>query len=153
MRREAANAQIVQQLPHLLSLTLSPFEIGRIELDASIAHLSDGSNGGFRVLFQPVSNGIKLEPDWDGFGISGRKSPRQHRRKGKKGTAGQGWRWHCRMLLENWYFSTAFCESLLALMTSQSERTRSSPAVTPSAQQTSNCGLERSPSRSHTVRG
>src|SRR6266850_347118 len=113
--RETTDAQVLQKLSRLLGLTLGPFEIRRIKLDALIAHLSDGSNGGLRVLFQLVSNGIKFEPDWDGSRISGRKSPRQDCGKCKKGTAGQGWCWHCRILLENWCFSTAFYESFLCI--------------------------------------
>src|SRR6266850_967564 len=89
VRRETTDAQIVQQLPHLFGLIFGPFEIRRIKLDALIAHLSDGSNGGLRVFFQFVSSGIKFEPNRDRSGISSRKSPRQRRGKGKKGTAGE----------------------------------------------------------------
>ena len=61
MRRKTPDAEIVQQLSHLLGLTLGPLEIGRIEFDALISHLRDGAHRALGVFFQFIADRIEFE--------------------------------------------------------------------------------------------
>ena len=63
----AANAERVQFLADLLGVIESPVVIGRVELDALVAHLRDAANRSHQVLFQFVANGVELEADGDVF--------------------------------------------------------------------------------------
>src|SRR6266700_877088 len=51
-----ADAQVVQQFAGLLGLSLGPFEIGGVELNGLISHLSDGTEGGVGILLEGVAD-------------------------------------------------------------------------------------------------
>src|SRR6266446_2880261 len=81
--------QIIHELSHLLRLRFRPVEVGRIELDALISELSNGTDRAFQVQLKRFANRIELQTNGNGRGRARLKRPRKHRGQGKKRSAGK----------------------------------------------------------------
>ncbi len=87
VRRQALDAEIVEQLADVLGRVGRPVEIRRVELDDLVAHLGDGRDGALEVLGQLAADRVEL--DADGHFLRLRACSRQERR-GKRHRAGHG---------------------------------------------------------------
>src|SRR5215467_13433327 len=61
--REAADAEIVEKLAHVLGLCGSPVVVGGVELQALVAGRGHGAHRTLQVLSHGLPDGIHLEPD------------------------------------------------------------------------------------------
>ena len=78
VRREASDAEIVQELSHLLGLSFGPFEIGRIEFNALISHLCNGAHRSLGISFQFFADRVEFQAGGNRFRRANRKRPRQY---------------------------------------------------------------------------
>ena len=72
VRRAALDAQVVEQLAHVLRRRGRPVEVRRVELDDLVAHLRNGGHGAGQILRQLGPHRIELEPDRHVFCIARR---------------------------------------------------------------------------------
>src|SRR5215470_11202063 len=85
VRREAADAEIVQQLAHVFGLLVGALEVGSIELDTFVSHLADGAYGRFGIFLELLADGVEFEAHGNlGVGGACRVSVRKHGRKGQE---------------------------------------------------------------------
>ena len=66
MGGEAVDAEIIEELAHLLRLGFAPLEIGSVKLDALVAHLGDSAHRPLWILFKGFANGIQFEANRNG---------------------------------------------------------------------------------------
>src|SRR5262249_16324136 len=66
MGREAADAQVSEELAHVLSLLRRPFIVGRVELEALVAGGGDGLHRAVQVLGHGVSDRIHFKANGEG---------------------------------------------------------------------------------------
>ena len=86
----APHAKVVEQLAHLLGLSLGPFEIRGIKLDALISHLSYGAYRGLWIFLETLAHGIQLEANRYGrCRCRTFKRPGQRRGESQERTPGQ----------------------------------------------------------------
>ena len=61
------DGKVVHQLAHVFRLRFGPSEVGTIEFDDLISHLSNCADGALRIFLQRVAYGIEFESDRNGF--------------------------------------------------------------------------------------
>ena len=88
--REAADADVVHELFHILGVGGRPVEIGSVELDAFVAHFGDAADRAHQVLFQLFPHRKQLESDRNMFALCHCRGERGSRGQSEERTAGEG---------------------------------------------------------------
>jgi hypothetical protein len=84
VRGMAPDAEVVQQLPHVLGVLGRPAVVGRVELDDLIAHLRHGANGTHEVFRQRAANRVELDADRRAASLCEDACDGQRSRQGQK---------------------------------------------------------------------